>query len=92
MGTTLPRTDDPNDLPEPARSQEAFGFSTPRPPSRKNREDWETREDFDARVPDIQDLQRVPGPEAAQFRKDNPGADMYDWQRYQRQQGRGGGR
>ena len=55
-------------LPEPARTQEAVGFSKPR-----------RRE----RAEDRRDLRRVTGPEARRFRRENPDADIHDWVRFQ---------
>jgi hypothetical protein len=57
-------------LPEPAASQEAFGFSAPKPSPTPGRE------------AERKDLKRVAGPEAAQFAKENPDADIYDFQRH----------
>lgn len=58
-----------NDLPEPAATQEALGFSRPH-----------RRE----RAAERRDLRRVVGTEAKQFRKANPGADIHDYDRFQR--------
>jgi hypothetical protein len=67
-------------LPEPAATQEAIssafaGMSSKRAERR-------------SRKGDIQDLKRVPGKEARQFRRENPDADIHDWERYQKQGGR----
>lgn len=58
----------PDELPEPARTQEAVGFSKPR-----HRE----------RAQDRQDLRRIPGPDARRFRRENPDADIHDYARMQ---------
>jgi hypothetical protein len=55
-------------------------------------QDWVSREfgrpskkhaEQRARKADIDDLKRVPG--SKDFRRDNPDADIHDWERYQRQ-------
>lgn len=75
---------DGNDLPEPARTQELLRSTSPQP-SLANRTARDARraarDDLRARRDDISDLKRVP--EAADFRRDNPDADIHDWGQYQ---------
>ena len=76
----MPMTDEEIEaLPEPARTQERLGHGKWGHPRRLSVGEGETLEQ---RQGWVDDLKRLDDPDAKQFRRENPDADIYDFQRW----------
>lgn len=70
-----------NDVAEPRDTQE---FITERFRGEPRQDRRDAAQDRKARKNEISDLRRVQGAEARRFRRENPGADIHDYDQFQR--------